>query len=565
MKFSYLYTWLSVFLIIVISSCSDKLELAPETTVSDANFWKTTHDLELACNYLYTYLPALGTSQDPVAIAYPYTEMYGNMVFGTASNTVSSGSWTPPASSNEWTGYYKLVRAANNILEKSANVSGAEVLVNKYKGEAYFFRAFAYFELMKRYGDVPFINRTLTLTDEMLYAERTNREILTDSIYADLNKAISFCPQPNVQATAEYGRITSTAALALKSRTALFEGTWNKFHNTGDAQKHLKIAIEAAGSIITGNKHSLYTAKSDSSYFYEFQYKDAASKANYAYADNKENILVRLYGQNVANNIIASNYSNDILGTTTFRPTRNLMDNYLFSDGLPAGKSKLDSTLLQTSSSTEFRNRDPRLIMSVYSPGIKFYNAGGVVYTYSQGISYLTRKYNLNGDRKTTTNFVNFNIIRYAEVLLNYIEAKYELNGTVTDSDLDLTINALRNRASNNKPTKLALISNAFATTNGLDMRTEIRRERKAELALEGFSYWDLLRWKTAETELPVAMLGPKYFTVMNSPNTPRDANGFIIYEAASKRTFNAARDYLWPVPTKELALNDKLTQNPNW
>lgn len=108
--------------------------------------------------------------------------------------------------------------------------------------------------------------------------------------------------------------------------------------------------------------------------------------------------------------------------------------------------------------------------------------------------------------------FLDFIAIRYGEVLLNYAEAVYELNGSISDADLDKSINLLRKRATNNDPSKLPLLTNAFVNANGLNMRDEIRRERSIELAYEGFRYWDLLRWKTAEIELPKPILGRKYF-----------------------------------------------------
>jgi hypothetical protein len=152
-------------------------------------------------------------------------------------------------------------------------------------------------------------------------------------------------------------------------------------------------------------------------------------------------------------------------------------------------------------------------------------------------------------------------IIRYAEVLLNYAEATYELNNSISDADLNKSINLIRARV--NVPP----LTNQLVQANGLDMRTEIRRERIIELCFEGFDYWDLLRWGTAAQVLPQALLGAKYFPA-EMPNitvaqlTP---DGFAIWEPASKRTFNPQRDYLWPLPTTELGLNKNLTQNPGW
>ncbi len=546
-----------------LAACQKKLDLLPQTSITDASYWNTPNDLSLACNYLYTFLPALGSS-DPTGNPWPLTDLYSDDAYGFSANSVSDGSRLAPASSSEWTGYYKLIRAANNILEKSVTVKGDAAAINKYLGEARFFRAFAYFELTRRFGDVLYINRTLNLGDSLLTAHRTPKSAVIDSIYADLDFATTSCPQPDVQTAAEYGRITATAALALKSRVGLFEGTWEKFHGGSNATKHLQIAIDASNAVIAGGRHALFTAAGDSSYFNEFQYQNNPTQVNYNYATNKENILVRLYGQNLANNVASHSYERGVLEQGAMVATKAFMDAYLFKDGLPKGKSAYDSSAMQTSPATEFRNRDPRIGQTIFATGTPFPSISGT-YIWTGSTSYRIRKYFVFSDWAQQTSFVNFNVIRYAEVLLNNIEAKFELNGAVTDNDLNATINALRNRASNNNPSKLPLLSNAFVTANGMDMRTELRRERRIELAFEGHHYWDLLRWKTAETALPKTMLGPKYFSQFNSPTLPLTPDGFILLEDMSKRSFNPDRDYLWPLPTVELALNTNLAQNPNW
>jgi len=162
-------------------------------------------------------------------------------------------------------------------------------------------------------------------------------------------------------------------------------------------------------------------------------------------------------------------------------------------------------------------------------------------------------------------------------VLLINAEATFERNGTISDADLDKSINLLRTRAT--MPTKL---TNAFVSANGLDMRTEIRRERSIELALEGFRYDDLRRWKTAETELSQDIKGIKIVGstwtdpilisgVNKNPykksswQSKTDASGFIVVESGTGRTFDPNKHYLRPLPTKEILLNPKLEQNPNW
>jgi len=566
--------WLLPVGIFAMAGCMKNLDLSPESQLADNNFWQTTSDLSQACNYLYTFLNGLSTD-DPSGLPTPLQDNYSDKTFGDNSVGFGDGSSVAPATSNEWTNYYKAIRAANNILEKSVTVTGDAATINRYLGEARFFRGMAYFELVKRFGDVPYINRTLTASDSMLYTARTARQTVIDSIYADLDFAAYYCPQPDALAAAEYGRITRSAALGYKSRVALFEGTWDKARGISTAQSNLQAAVDAGYTVISEGKHSLYTAQGAESYYYEFQYDGGAAgnpvqatvgpQANYTYSTNKENLLVRIYGQNQSNSIASHSFGRSYLDQAHIAPTRVIMDMYLYKDGLPQGVSAYDSSASQTSSLTEFRNRDPRMEMSVYNSTMITPSTGGLI-QYTAGINYRYRKYWIVSDWTANVSYVSFNILRYAEVLLNYAEAKFELNNAISDADLDLTINAIRNRATGNDVSKLPLLTNAFVNANGLNMETEIRRERTIELAFEGQAYWDLLRWKTAETALPKTILGRKYFAAEDpSGSTPNLLNGYVVLEDASFRTFNASRDYLWGLPTKELALNSNLAQNPNW
>lgn len=568
--------WLlpAIAVLALAAGCTKKLDQQPGSQLSDSNFWKTTSDLAQASNYLYTFLNGLSTD-DPSGFPTPQQDNYSDKTFGDRSVGFGDGSSVAPATWPEWTNYYKAIRAANNIIEKSAQVTGTPADISRYVGEARFFRAMSYFELVKRFGDVPFVNRTLTQSDELLYGNRTARQTVVDSIYADLDFAAANCPQPDGLAAAQYGRITRAAALSYKSRVALFEGTWDKFRGIANAAANLAIAKAAAYTVITEGRHSLYTAQGADSYFYEFQYDGGAAgnpiqavvgaQKNYTYASNKENILVRLYGQNQNNNIASHSFGRTYLDQARIAPTRTMIDLYLYKDGLPMGKSDFDSTATQTSTQTELRNRDPRLQMSLYNSTMITPSIGGLI-PYVPGSTYRFRKYWIVSDWTANVSFINFNILRYAEVLLNYAEASYEIDGAISDADLDLTVNALRNRATGNDVSKLPLLTNAFVTANGLDMRTELRRERSVELAFEGHAYWDLLRWKTAETVLPKAALGRKYFAAENPGGvTPNLLDGYVLLEAAGFRTFNAGRDYLWALPTRELALNPDLEQNPNW
>ena len=556
-------------LAIGIAGCRKDLEQLPETQLIDGGYWKTPSDLALGCNYLYTFLP--GFAGDPTNNPTTYSDNYSDDAYGSGSNTIGNGSRNAPATSPEWTNFYKLIRAANNIIEKSANISGDAALINKYVGEARFFRAYAYFELVKRFGDVPYVDKTLKSGDPELYSARTPRQQIIDKIFADLDFAATSCPQADIQQNAnEYGRINRAAALAFKSRVGLFEGTWDKYRNLPTATANLKVAVDASKLVMDEAKHSLYKAQGAESYYYEFQYNNglngnpiqtkAGPQVNYTYTSNQENILVRLYGTNPSNVVSSHSYMRGNLEQGGIAPTRNLADAYLNRDGTVS-----NGTGGTTSSLDEFQNRDPRMEQTIWNKTMKYPSIGGLI-NYIPGTNYRIRKYFTVGDWFPQQSFLNYNVIRYAEVLLNYAEATYELNSSISDDDLNKTINELRNRATANNPSLLPLLTNVTVPT-GSTMLNEIRRERRVELAFEGFRYWDLLRWKTAETVLPQAVLGRKYFAAEDpaSAKPPIQINGFVRLEPASTRVFNPSKHYLWPLPTNELALNKNLTQNPNW
>lgn len=532
----------------VLASCKKDLNLTPETQLSDAEFWHSASDLASACNYFYGYLPSIDNNTS----ANWSDDGFAN---STGPNAISNGSRLALTTTGDWSDRYKLIFNCNHLLEKSANVQDDEALINRYRGEARFFRAWAYFELVKRFGDVPLILRTFDVTDSLTQAHRTARETVLDTAYADLEFAASHLPAASALPAAEYGRITQGAALALKARMGLFEGTWDKYHAQGSAEKHLNACIAACNALMQGGTYSLfkYAKNPDSSYYYLFQYAGEGSA-------NKENILVRLYGQNLANSIAFSNYPANLGSGNGTTPTRALMDAYLYKDGLPASLSPYYKD--QDNSLTEFENRDPRMGMTVFNKTVWYLTSlYQPTFTFA-ATGYKTRKYFIIEDFINKKSFIDNIVIRYGEILLTYAEAMYELNGSISDDDLNKSINLIRARVN------MPALTNDFVAANSLDMREEIRRERRVELSFEGeHRYWDLIRWKTAETELPKAIRGSKYFpleqTGITNPNL--DGDGFVIVEPATKRKFDPARDYLWALPIQDIGLDKNLDQNPKW
>lgn len=539
MKKTYQFVLLWCAMLVTATSCD--VERLPETQLSDPAFWKTEADLQTAANYLYTFLPTL-----------PYDDNWSDDTYARAPNTISDGSRIAPATDGSYNNPYLLIRAANNIIEKApraATTGVSATAIDRYIAEARFFRAWAYYSLMQRYGGVPLILKLLKEDSPELQAPANTREEVIEAIYQDLDFAAAKLQTPTQLGAAGYGRISRTAALAFKSRVALFEGTRSKFHSYGDAKKHLNLAVAAAKAVIDSREHSLFA-----NYYNMFQMAGEGRQ-------NRENILVRQYGVSLADNVVTHNAARN-LENGSANPTKSLVDSYLMTDGLPTTKSPLYKA--PTKSTDIFVNRDERLTATIMKTGDAYIGSQPVFLISPlvfQVTGFCSRKYFNIDDWTNQRSYIDGIVIRYAEVLLNYAEAVYELNENISDADLDLSINLLRARG------KVAKLSNAFATTNGLNMREEIRRERRVELAVEGFRYWDLMRWKTAEVELIKPVLGNFFFrTEFGTATTVRlTPDNFILVQDASFRKFNPNKDYLWPLPVNELGLNPALKQNPGW
>jgi hypothetical protein len=506
-----------------LGSCK-KLDRFPETEFSDADFWNTETDLIDAANRMYQQLDANWIDNRGVVA-----------VNQGGPNSISNGNITVPNTSADWSDRYDEIFTANNILEKAGRAKVSQAIINRYLGEARFFRAYAYLSLVQKYGDVPLVLHTLDVSSPELTMARTPRETVMEAIYTDLDSAAAWLPTRAALPVAQYGRVTKSTAWALKARAGLYEGTWLKFRNETGWQQHLEVAVDAAKNVMTQG-HTLYPDYGDL-----FQHVGEGP-------GNTENIFVKIYGVNNENLLLGHNNSRD-LENGRMAPTRNLIRQYLYADGLPAFTT---ANIPETSPSplfvpegseatynTVLENRDPRLAYTVFKSGEEAYK-GPWVPTVSLGArsGFAAKKgFNVEDQTINGAGTVDRILIRYGEVLLIYAEATYELADAISDEDLDLSINKLRARAGFD-----ARLSNEFVTDNNLDMREEIRRERTVELALEGFRYSDLIRWKTAETLLPADLLGAKYVEA-DWPNTsPSNLNlnsdNVIIVEPARTRIF---------------------------
>lgn len=574
MKKSLIYFASSIVLLMIVISCD--VDRVPETSITDGNFWNTPSDLKLAANFFYTTLP--GLSESDVSEDNWSSDAYPN----TNGNTISDGSRVTPAESADYN--YANIFQANKLIEKAKEIvdkGGDEVEVNRFVGEARFFRAWYYFEMLKRFGGVPIITETMGVNNPDIFKPRASRDEVLDLIYADLDYAIAVLKTADeLEADKEYGRISRTGALAFKSRVALFEGTRAKFHGYGDYAEHLKFAIASAEEVINSGQHDIYSTPSvgghgetiNEAYFNLFQ---EAGEGRV----NKENVIVRQYGVSFDNNVVSTAVQRYYEGNRIV-PTQNFVNYYLMADGLPIDKSPLyTKPNLAMTHAEYFEKKDPRMDFTLFKKGDEFIqgNSYTVPSATFQRSGYGIRKYANSEFHFRQTSFIDKPVLRYAEVLLNYAEALYELNGAISDDQLEMTINKIRSRlpqvniGTDEAPEFVALprLTNVFVTANGLDMRNEIRRERKIELAFEGFSYWDLIRWKIAETELPKTLLGSYLFSEFLDadwdPKTQVDENSYIVLQPSMLRRFDSEKDYLWPIPTVEIAKNPKIEQNPGW
>lgn len=540
------------FGLIFNSGCQKQLDLKPKDTLSDVIFYKTAADFKLAANGLYNSLQGFN-----------FNDLETDIAFNIA-NAVSSGDYLPSETVSTWTDAYYYIRNANTIISKGAGLTDAGI--KNYVAEARFFRAYNYWLLFRLFGGVPIITKALAVDDPELYTARATRKETVDLILKDLADAAVDLPLKSKVAGMDVGRITSGAANALMARVALFEGTWQKYRG-GNGADYLNIAINATNTLIISKEYDLFTAKGAQSYRYLFIEEGD---------DSRESVLDRRYEVNIS----GQQYPYSVVGTVCYLPTRKLADMYLCKDGLPITQSSQFNGYSTVSS--EYDNRDPRMTMTMVIPGtsiVEVFNPLVPVVNWPNSpqrngnTGYITYKYlseNVFGNTNNGDNFgYDHHIIRYAEVLMIYAEATFEKNGALSDDDLNKSVNLIRARAN------MPILTNAFLTSNALDLKTELRRERSVEFALEGFRYDDIRRWKTAETEMVQDIKGIKIKGTAWETIAPyngagyqsrTDANGFLIAQPASARSFNPDKHYLRPLPTKEIALyKGKLTQNPNW
>lgn len=581
-------------LAVSIASCTKNLDQTPQSTATKEAIFSSEDGLKLYTTSFYNILPGINDvfRGDEIADYGARSQVADYLRQGAYSSRQSSG-WT-------WTN----LRNVNYFIANCNNPAISETITENYIGLARFFRAWFYFNMVKRFGDVPWISTPMSVDDPALYNGRDPRAQVMDSILADIDYA---CQHLTLSNDATRSQITKWVAYGFKSRVCLYEGTFRKYqtdYNLGaTANQWLQQAADAAKMVMDSSGFSLNTAGGLNSSYRQLFISNTPVTSEVMLADVSSPSL------SVYND--ANWYYTSSTYGVRYSFIRTFINTYLNLDGTPFTSVPGHDTM---TFAHETQNRDKRLQQTIRTPGYTRISSGKIIpgppvfsYTYTgyQPIKWsLDDTYYDNGANNTNS----ISVMRYAEILLNYAEAKEEL-GQLTDDDWAKTIGALRARAGitsglTSKPTEIDtyLQTNYFPDISDATL-LEIRRERGIELVLEGFRFDDLVRWKKGD--LLLQPWNGFYVPALNLPmdlnadgtpdvcfykempanpisgvtyiNVSETVNGVVNPQRLAHDTYgeihwldNVPRDwqdykYLYPIPNTDVQLNPALGQNPGW
>lgn len=628
-----------------MTSCTDWLNQEPMSNITTGSYFKNADEFKAAANYLYSQVQGYNSKSN-------YTLFDNGTDLSYLFHTELNGNDGAPTSDDTYKLPYEYLRKVNDLIAQAANYSGNDI--NPYVGTAYFFRAWWHFNLLQRFGGISLALEVPATGSDFVWGPRNSRYEVISSILSDLDEAQKLMAGVTKPSTGNDGSLTIEAICAFKARVCLFEGTWEKYNGRGaedttngdgtsfgagtaipsgypSVNELLTMAKTEAGKFVSGgvyaDEYSIWMECEEHaidrydkmSYFYLFGLEESDSNPYGATKDsNNESIFRKCY-----------DYSLQVYGganITHSEPcggSRKLMDMYLCTDGLPIHISPLFKGY--HAFNDEFENRDARMIAifkqigkaywscnnehgkaadytispdeaesnlgGIYAPVLTSYSAS----TYNANNGYVGRKFCQERERPTTQESADYMLIRLPEMLVTYAEAVIELDGNISNADLDKTINVIRKRA------HIANLTNELVAAYGLDMKEEIRRERTLEFWGEGFRRNDLCRWGIAEIELarPICTYYASYEGVAtevateDKPGYPGDKMyepsvwvnhiatedmvqstytagmplvkaGCLITTPESERNFSK-KNYLQPIPTDQIVLNGELKQNPQW
>lgn len=541
------------FIIFVISCNDDYLQKEPIDRPSVSTFLQTEDELKLAVNGVYEVLWHSINYGIPVEVHLDLASDIGWSRAFTDFQFLGNGSVdaSNPVILAIWRQFYNGIQRANYVLDNAPNIQSInnQELYDQLLAETRFLRVYFYYHLTQMFGNVPLVTNVLNVEES--YMMREDKSEIVDFMLSELEQIIDFVPQ-SYSAEENKGRVSKGIILGLHSRIALFNERWEQ------AIQSAKLVM-GLGYQLDGQYGDLYL-------------KEGQSNSNEIMwlLDFKQGIK-----EHAAPLWIGSRMGNGYSGLI---PTQSMIDSYLCIDGLPIDESPLFDP------QKPFQMRDPRLELSVVVPGSTFhgfqyethkdslkcwnYNVSPAVRVDNQDVlnpyasfsGYCWRKYSdQRNPTYRTQSETGFILMRYAEILLNFAEAKIE-SGQIDQSVFEV-MNQIRKRV------------NMPAIETGLspdELRSILRVERKSELAFEGLRLYDIRRWRIAEEVLT----GPLYGRIPDGilAEAPTiDENGTPNYNSVSnkgnmriieQREFDPNKNYLWPVPQFEVDINNEITQN---
>ena len=508
-----------------LAACQ-KLDLPPTDRPTDATFWTQPQD---AVNVLATCYENLYNAE-----YFFFNETLSDNAFnksevdGSNSRNIAQGSYGTNQArvTNEWGYHYSGIRKCNTLLANLDRIPGLDgALKARYAGEARGIRAYHYFQLLTWYGDVPLVTSEISIGEAQNTA-RTPRAQVLAAVLADLDAAAAALPVASGYAPEDRGRFSKGAALGLKARVLLYEGRWAD-------------VVALTEQLLTG---------AGGAYALNSTYAGVFAPAN---ENNAEVLLDVQYLLPARTHAIQRYFIPRTEGrlVSSIAPSQELVNDYLTLSGFPIADARSGYV-----PATPYLNRDPRLTATVVYDGYAWRRPDNTTFTIrtlagtgDNGLDrqdasptgyYVAKYFDPTADASLNSG-LNLILLRYADVLLMHAEAKNELS-QFTAAEWDRTIRPLRARAGFVAPAALA-----FPGGTPAELRAVVRRERRAELAMEGLRVFDIRRWRTAETVLNGALTG--------------------VAGPVDTRAFNAGRHYLWPVPQRERDINPNLGQNPGW
>lgn len=612
MKKARFYILILVAVTLLQSACTKTfLDLDPQDTPSEAVYFTKPEHFKAAANDFYNkmigFRPVDGSS------IYNWEDKGSDIIDGGYGWPVALN-----ASDIYWNNPYKYLRGNNILIEKAREYTGNTADITRYVAAAYFFRAWHHFFLLKRFGGVPIDTIVVDINSPELYGPRNSRYEVVKQILSDLDVAIAGLPLEAAIAAADKGQVSQQAAKAFKARVLLYEGSYEKYvgnttdgdgvstgagsngANSANIPAYLTQAASLAADVMSYPDYKLFNDLDSLSYYYLFVLEDNLSNPKgLTKANNKEFLLASKYDYSLLQG------NANLTHTGAGAPTRKLADMYTCKDGLPPSASPLFKGYAKMRD--EYENRDYRMRGLIGIPGNRYWgfsSAFGANYTLANYIDlfnwpssikpYYPDLYNNSNtgysNRKWSSEHPNRNDyqesydypqIRLAEVYLIYAEAKCELgNGSISDADLNLSVNKVRERAG------VAPLTNALvAQYPGLTMLGEIRRERTIELQNENTRFTDLFRWGIAETSLNQPAEGvviqyngqpTEYATAVNPNNNlpiyrasvfpygVNPANGALKLFAPPTAPMTR-KNYLTSIPQDQIGINHALLQNPGY